>query len=54
LIPNQHLRLVSTFAFTKAAQPSATSEDIQREIIDFDSQALEGMALSAPAMPTTP
>jgi len=38
---------VSTFAFTKAAQPSATSEDIQREIIDFDSQAPEGMAFLA-------
>lgn len=34
----------STFAFKQAAQPSATPEDLQREIIDFDSQAPEGAA----------
>lgn len=32
----------STFAFTKAADPRSTPEDIQREIIDFDSEAPEG------------
>jgi hypothetical protein len=34
----------ATFAFKKAVQPGATSEDFQREIIDFDSEAPEGMA----------
>lgn len=32
----------STFAFTKAARPSSTPEDLQREIIDFDSEAPAG------------
>src|SRR5258706_7363870 len=32
----------STFAFAKAAQPSGGPEDLQREIIDFDSEAPEG------------
>src|SRR5450631_1976376 len=38
---------VSTFAFTKAAQAKTTSEDFQREIIDFDSEGPEGMAFLA-------
>jgi hypothetical protein len=38
---------VSTFAFTKAAQPNSTAEDFQREIIDFDSEGPEGMAFLA-------
>ncbi len=38
---------VSTFAFAKAAQPSSTPEDFQREIIDFDSNGPEGMAFLA-------
>jgi hypothetical protein len=38
---------VSTFAFAKAAQPSSTPEDFQREIIDFDSDGPEGMAFLA-------
>ncbi len=37
----------STFAFAKAAQPSSTPEDFQREIIDFDSEGPEGMAFLA-------
>ena len=37
----------STFAFKKAVQPGATSEDFQREIIDFDSEGPEGMAFMA-------
>ena len=37
----------STFAFKKAIQPGATSEDFQREIIDFDSDGPEGMAFMA-------
>ena len=37
----------STFAFKKAVQPGATSEDFEREIIDFDSEAPEGMAFLA-------
>lgn len=32
----------STFAFAKAAQPRSTPEDLQREIIDFDSEAPAG------------
>jgi nucleoside phosphorylase len=32
----------STFAFTKASQPSGTPEDLQREVIDFDSEGPEG------------
>ena len=32
----------STFAFAKAALPSSTPEDLQREIIDFDSEAPSG------------
>src|SRR5262245_48565796 len=32
----------STFAFTRAAQPISTPEDLQREIIDFDSEAPAG------------
>jgi hypothetical protein len=32
----------STFAFTKAATPSPNAEDLQREIIDFDSEAPAG------------
>ncbi len=32
----------STFAFRAAAKPAASVEDIQREIIDFDSEAPEG------------
>jgi hypothetical protein len=38
---------VSTFAFAKAAQPKSTSEDFQREIIDFDSEGPEGAAFLA-------
>ena len=37
----------STFAFKKAVKPAATSEDFQREIIDFDSEGPEGMAFMA-------
>jgi hypothetical protein len=37
----------STFAFKKAIQTGATSEDFQREIIDFDSEGPEGMAFMA-------
>jgi hypothetical protein len=37
----------STFAFKKAVKPGATSEDFQREIIDFDSEGPEGMAFMA-------
>lgn len=37
----------STFAFTKAAHPRSTPEDLQREIIDFDSEAPAGMAFLA-------
>lgn len=37
----------STFAFKKAIKPAATSEDFQREIIDFDSEGPEGMAFLA-------
>jgi len=37
----------TTFAFTKAALPSSTPEDMQREIIDFDSEAPEGIAFLA-------
>jgi len=33
---------VSTFSFTAAARPSSTPEDLQREIIDFDSESPEG------------
>jgi hypothetical protein len=32
----------STFAFAKAAKPSSTPEDLQREIIDFDSESPTG------------
>ena len=32
----------STFAFTKAALPSRTPEDMQREMIDFDSESATG------------
>jgi hypothetical protein len=32
----------ATFAFAKAAKPSSTPEDLQREIIDFDSEAPPG------------
>lgn len=38
---------VSTFAFTKAAQPNSAPEDFQREIIDFDSEGPAGMAFLA-------
>ena len=38
---------VETFAFKRAARPRSTLEDIQREIIDFDSQAPEGMQFLA-------
>jgi Phosphorylase superfamily len=37
----------STFAFAKAARPSSGSEDLRREIIDFDSEAPSGMAFLA-------
>jgi hypothetical protein len=36
-----------TFAFAAAAQPSAKPEDFQREIIDFDSEAPEGLQFLA-------
>jgi Phosphorylase superfamily len=36
-----------SFAFKKAAKPSAGVEDFQREIIDFDSEAPEGRAFLA-------
>jgi hypothetical protein len=32
----------STFAFAKAAKPTSTPEDLQREVIDFDSEAPAG------------
>src|SRR5271165_6635200 len=32
----------STFAFAKAADPRSASEDLEREIIDFDSEASAG------------
>ena len=32
----------STFAFTKAALPTSTPEDLQREVIDFDSESPTG------------
>jgi len=35
---------VSTFAFAAAAKPSRVPEDLQREIIDFDSEGPEGAA----------
>jgi nucleoside phosphorylase len=38
---------ISTFSFTKAVLPSATPEDLQREIIDFDSEGPEGAAFFA-------
>lgn len=38
---------VATFAFAKAADPRSAPEDFQREIIDFDSEAPEGMAFLA-------
>ena len=38
---------VKTFAFAKAADPRSAPEDFQREIIDFDSEAPEGMAFLA-------
>src|SRR5213595_2015528 len=31
-----------TFSFAAAARPKSTPEDLQREIIDFDSEATEG------------
>jgi hypothetical protein len=37
----------STFAIKEAAKPSSAPEDLQREIIDFDSEAPEGMAFLA-------
>jgi hypothetical protein len=37
----------STFTFKRAVKPAATSEDFQREIIDFDSEGPEGMAFMA-------
>ena len=37
----------STFSFARAAHPRSSLEDIQREIIDFDSEAPEGMAFLA-------
>lgn len=33
---------VSTFSFTAAARPRSTAEDLQREIIDFDSESPAG------------
>jgi hypothetical protein len=38
---------IETLAFKRAARPRSTPEDLQREIIDFDSQAPEGMAFLA-------
>jgi len=37
----------STFAVAAAAAPSPTTEDLQREIIDFDSESSAGMAFFA-------
>jgi hypothetical protein len=37
----------STFAFAKAAQPLSDPEDLQREIIDFDSEAPAGLEFLA-------
>jgi hypothetical protein len=37
----------STFAFRNASRPRSTPEDLQREIIDFDSQAPSGMEFLA-------
>lgn len=36
-----------TFAIKEAAKPRSAPEDLQREIIDFDSEAAEGMAFLA-------
>jgi hypothetical protein len=38
---------VSTFAVTEAAKPKRTPEDLQREIIEFDSEGPEGAAFFA-------
>jgi Phosphorylase superfamily len=38
---------VATFAVARAAHPSSTPEDLQREIIDFDSEAPAGMEFLA-------
>jgi nucleoside phosphorylase len=37
----------STFAVAAAAKPTASTEDLEREIIDFDSEAPEGVAFLA-------
>src|ERR1700683_876129 len=37
----------ATFSFSKAAAPRSTPEDLQREIIDFDSEAPAGQAFLA-------
>jgi Phosphorylase superfamily len=37
----------TTFSFSKAAAPRSTPEDLQREIIDFDSEAPAGQAFLA-------
>ena len=37
----------NTFAFKPAARPDAKPEDLQREIIDFDSEGPEGAAFMA-------
>jgi len=38
---------VATYAYKPAAKPGRSSEDLQREIIDFDSEGPEGAALFA-------
>ena len=37
----------TTFAFAQAAQKRATTEDLQREIIDFDSESPAGLQFMA-------
>jgi hypothetical protein len=37
----------TTFAFARAAQKTATTEDLQREIIDFDSESPAGLQFMA-------
>src|SRR5213075_2609400 len=44
---HQNTRAPESFATAAAAKPKAEPEDIQREIIDFDSEGAEGAALFA-------
>jgi hypothetical protein len=45
--PVARLAPVSTFSFTPAARPNSSLEDLQREIIDFDSESSAGRAFLA-------